>query len=198
MAFVFFIFCIYLENKYKWFDRVIINYYYSTVNPIRMLPILRLVVEDPELKAYYEPRVQEHNTKVYKDPCPDSGFDLCVANEISVKTGGKSTKVDLQVKASMVEDDVPVGYYTYARSSISKTPLLLANNVGIIDSGYRGNLIAMFRNLEPDDYTIAKQTRMIQICHSTLKPFLVELVDNVEALGTSTRGSGGFGSTGET
>ena len=74
---------------------------------------------------------------------------------------------------AVVEDDVPVGYYTYARSSISKTPLLLANNVGIIDSGYRGNLIAMFRNLESDDYTIAKQTRMIQICHSTLKLLFV-------------------------
>ena len=36
------------------------------------------------------------------------------------------------------------GYYMYPRSSLSKTKLRLANSVGIIDSGYRGNLIGMF------------------------------------------------------
>ena len=40
----------------------------------------------------------------------------------------------------------PTGYYSYPRSSISKTPLLLANNVGIIDSGYRGNIKVAFDN----------------------------------------------------
>ena len=90
----------------------------------------------------------------------------------------------------------PTAFYTYPRSSMSKTPLILANHVGIIDSGYRGNLIAMFRNVDTEPFFMAKETRMIQICHTTLKPFLVELMVSVDDLGTTSRGTGGFGSTG--
>ena len=90
----------------------------------------------------------------------------------------------------------PTAFYTYPRSSMSKTPLILANHVGIIDSGYRGNLIAMFRNVDTEPFFMAKETRMIQICHPTLKPFLVELMVSVDDLGTTSRGTGGFGSTG--
>jgi dUTPase len=39
-------------------------------------------------------------------------------------------------------------------------------------------------------------TRMFQICSPTLEPFLVEIVDTEEALGSTERGNGGFGSTG--
>ena len=42
----------------------------------------------------------------------------------------------------MLNNDKNIGYYLYPRSSISKTPLILANSVGIIDSGYRGNIKA--------------------------------------------------------
>ena len=160
-------------------------------------PVLKIAVEDPELKQYYKDRIEKHNKMVYDDPCPDSGFDLCVSDDTKIHKGWKSTKVDLKVKATMTEDGVSVGYYTYPRSSISKTPLVLANHVGIIDSGYRGNLIAMFRNLSDDDCQIEKQTRMVQICHAGLKPFIVELCDSIEDLGITSRGSGGFGSTGK-
>ena len=83
------------------------------------------------------------------------------------------------------------------RSSISKTPLVLSNHVGIIDSGYRGNLIAMFRNLSGEDYHVEQYTRLIQVCHSSLKPFIVRLANSAEDLGNTSRGSGGFGSTGK-
>ena len=43
----------------------------------------------------------------------------------------------------------PCGYYLYPRSSTgSKTPLRLSNSIGVIDSGYRGNLIACFDNID--------------------------------------------------
>ena len=164
-----------------------------TSNPL----ILRIFVEDKELRDYYCRKITEHIQHVSTDPTPDSGFDLCVPEQIVVASGGKSTKVDLKVKCVMLENGKPVGFYTYPRSSISKTPLILANHVGIIDSGYRGNLIAMFRNAENEPYEIAKQTRMIQICHPSLKPFLIELCDSLEDLGETSRGAGGFGSTGK-
>ena len=53
----------------------------------------------------------------------------------------------------------------YPRSSIYKTPLRLANNTGIIDSGYRGNLMGAFDNISPvvicqilKDSTMVKRT----------------------------------------
>jgi dUTP pyrophosphatase len=87
----------------------------------------------------------------------------------------------------------------YPRSSFSKTPLILGNHVGIIDSGYRGNLIGAFKFLPNDkyatNYTIEKEQRLLQICHPTLCPIYVILAEN-DDLQVTERGSGGFGSTG--
>jgi dUTP pyrophosphatase len=89
-------------------------------------------------------------------------------------------------------------FYTYARSSISKTPLRLANNQGIIDAGYRGSIIGMFDNIAHfDTYDVETYTRLLQICAPSLMPIYVDIVNTFEDLGPSTaRGSGGFGSTG--
>ena len=46
-------------------------------------------------------------------------------------------------------------------------------------------------------YTIEKSTKLTQICHPTLAPFLVELVEDEEILEWTSRGEGGFGSTGK-
>jgi dUTP pyrophosphatase len=94
----------------------------------------------------------------------------------------------------------PSAYMMYPRSSISKTELMLSNHTGIIDSGYRGFLMGAFRWLKPenashDDYSIDRYTRLLQICLPTLHPIFVVLVDESE-LTDSTRGAGGFGSTG--
>ncbi len=84
----------------------------------------------------------------------------------------------------------------HPRSSISKTPLRLANSTGIVDSGYRGPLIGMFDCLRPQ-YVVERFDRLIQVCAPGLMPIYVELVDRVEDLGEDTvRGEGGIGSTG--
>ena len=110
--------------------------------------------------------------------------------------------IDMKVKAELIYCDTNKDNLTfspfqlYPRSSISKTPLMLANHVGIIDSGYRGNLIGAFRCLSPDkQHTIDKFTRLLQVCHPTLCPIYVVLVEESELINTE-RGSGGFGSTG--
>jgi dUTP pyrophosphatase len=163
-------------------------------------PILRVFIENPELRSLYKTSVAKHNQQVQQDPFPNSGFDLFVPTDYSVPSGYESVKVNLEVKCCMEEDRRCIGFYTYLRSSVSNTPLSLANHVGIIDSGYRGNLISAVRNLanqSTEPYIIKQHTRIIQICHPCLKPFLVEIVDSIEALGTMTsRGEGGFGSTG--
>ena len=89
---------------------------------------------------------------------------------------------------------MPVSYYLYRRSSIIKTPLRLANSVGIIDSGYRGDIIACVDNIKNVPYTIEQGTRLFQICGPTLEPIEFKLVTD---LSDTQRGEGGFGSTGQ-
>jgi dUTPase len=113
--------------------------------------------------------------------------------------------VDMHVKCSMKmftthSGTYNVGYYLYPRSSTgTKTPLRLSNSVGIIDSGYRGNITAVFDNIGILPFTIEKYQRLVQICPPNLSfPFMVTLVANVgELSGKTFRGSAGFGSTGK-
>ena len=126
-------------------------------------------------------------------------FDLfCLKNDI-VKYGETYT-MDSQVVCAVYKNNNPSAYYLYPRSSISKTPLRLANSVGIIDSGYRGNLGGFFdiqSGYQVGRHDIYEQyQRLVQICSNTLEPFKVILVDDIDKLGTTERGEGGFGSTG--
>jgi dUTP pyrophosphatase len=172
-----------------------------------MYPVLKLAIVGPfrdELRGIYEPAISAHNTSVKTNPWANSGFDLFFPEDTSFAPVGPAavTMSSMHVKAEMVDgEDKPTAYYMYPRSSMSKTPLMLANHTGIIDSGYRGELIGAFRNVTTPDaaarnYVVSKHTRLLQICHPTLRPFLVELVDESELSDTS-RGAGGFGSTGK-
>jgi dUTP pyrophosphatase len=157
--------------------------------------------ENEEWKLKYQEHVNKHNVMVKTDNFPNSGFDLFVpTNNIVIGNTIKSTLLDLKIRTEMVEynNGIPrtIAYYMYPRSSFSKTPLLLANHTGIIDAGYRGNLKAALRNLGDEDYLIEKNTSIVQICHPQLLPFKVEIVSSVSELSTSSRGDGGFGSTG--
>jgi dUTPase len=105
--------------------------------------------------------------------------------------------------------DLPSGFYLYPRSSISKTRMRLANSVGIIDAGYRGDIIAAVDTIgifgSNDIWHVWKETlspiqkydRYFQLCAPDLSAFLVHIVDTEAELGAPTiRGQGGFGSTG--
>jgi dUTPase len=181
---------------------------------------------DKELVKMYKEAATKHNNKIMSDPhFYDAGFDLYLPkneNESDFACYGTGTrffgkgwsvpinKVDFKVKccAKMYSNvkNYYTPFYTYARSSMSKTPLRLANNQGIIDAGYRGNLIGMFdciyneyRLVDDKDYDcyMDAYSRMLQICAPGLVPIYVNIVTNVEELGPSTsRGEGGLGSTG--
>ena len=126
----------------------------------------------------------------------DSGLDLYCPDDITVSGLGT---INHMIKCCMVNNDTGElsGYYLYPRSSLSKFPLMLANHVGIIDSGYRGNLMVSLDNIHPNQAHLAHRgDRLVQVCAPDLAPFLVELVDNADNLSSTTRGTGGFGSTG--
>lgn len=159
------------------------------------LPHLLLYVQ-PEMREIYEKHVEIHNNKVDTDPYANSGFDLLIPNNVDLSRNEyQSTMVDLLCRGEMTYNDKPSAYYVFLRSSVSKTPLMLANHTGVIDSGYRGNLKIALRCFN-EKYTIEKNTSVVQICHPSLLPIKVKLVDNSSDLSDTTRGNGGFGSTG--
>lgn len=180
--------------------------------------ILKLYVDgDDELKDLYKSHIQKHNDSIITSEYPNSGFDLFFPNDTVF--GGKidSLMANMKVKAEMRHCNTkhniskPSPFLLHPRSSISKTPLMLANHTGIIDAGYRGWIIGAFRNLngcnsigkdcccgKDNSYTVEKHTRLLQICHPSLCPIYVEMVDKEEDLSTTERGEGGFGSTGIT
>lgn len=168
--------------------------------------ILKMAISDNDLKSKYTEMVDNHNKNMMERFYPDSGFDLLFPNEVTFDTGFITKFVDLNVKTEMLYVDCTNNTYSgcaftvYPRSSISKTPLMLANHTGIIDSGYRGNLIGAFRWLKSDSdntrFDVQRHTRLLQACHPTLCPVYVVIVDDQE-LSTSERGAGGFGSTGK-
>jgi len=143
----------------------------------------------------YTAAADAYNTKPVKER--DAGFDL-YCEGIQVGVDGV-TKISQQCTAGLW--DPMLGrfraYYMMPRSSISKTPLRLANSVGIIDAGYRGKLIAAVDNIDKASvYNVAPDTRLFQICSPDLNVFhKVEIVDTIPG-GPTLRGDGGFGSTG--
>ena len=163
-------------------------------------PILKIAIEDDsELLEKYKENVIKHNNKLLETYYPDSGFDLYFPESLEIPNmEDKACLINLKIKCEMITEKYePLPYYIYPRSSISKTPLMLANHVGIIDTGYRGNLMTAVRNLSNENnYTIEKHSRLFQICSGDLKPFFVIIVDK-EDLSRTERNEGGFGSTGK-
>ena len=124
----------------------------------------------------------------------DSGIDLINPYDLLVKSSHPCETLDHLIQCEMLDSyNKSVSYYLYPRSSISKTPLLMANSVGIIDAGYRGNIMAKLRNLDNDSpYLVKSGEKLFQICAPNLKTINVEIVS---ILSNSQRGAGGFGST---
>lgn len=169
-------------------------------NMNRSLAVLYIHVDAPILDEYQK-HIQKHNQQILHDAYPNSGFDLFVPQNTTfpgqthqplfVSSG---IKAEMRIYDTNKNDWGSTGYYMYPRSSISKTPLMLANHTGIIDSGYRGYLIGAFRNLSNENYEVPVMTRLLQICAPDLRPIYVQIID--ESLFESTsRGEGGFGST---
>lgn len=135
------------------------------------------------------------NYKIKANHEGDSGIDLYVPKTVVIpptKTQDKAVFIKLGVACEVANGNT--GYYLFARSSISKTPLILANSVGIIDNSYRGEIMAAVHNLSDKEYVIEAGTRLFQLCAPTLEPISYTIVDE---LTETKRGTGGFGSTGK-
>jgi dUTP pyrophosphatase len=154
--------------------------------------LLRIKVVDSNLTAEQKSLVQVFYETFLSHHNGDSGVDLYNMKEVPVDFLQVGT-IDFSIQCEMVEIDTRklTSYYLAPRSSISKTPFQLANSMGIIDAGYRGNLMAKVRcfNTNGAVFPIGSQ---FQIIAPDLKPIVVQVVDS---LSETSRGDGGFGST---
>ena len=120
----------------------------------------------------------------------DAGFDL-TATCVEYPLGSTSSFVEVCTGVSL---EIPSGYVglVFPRSSISKTKHFLRNSVGVIDSGYRGEVKLRF---SVDDSITSYQIgdRVGQIVFVKLPA--VEIVESDDLSG-SDRKEGGFGSSG--
>lgn len=123
----------------------------------------------------------------------DSGIDLMTPSSVSVGFLDVGT-INFKIRCEMRDNKTGsnVSYLLIPRSSIVKTSFQMANSIGLIDAGYRGNIMAKIRGFSQVE-NIAKENQMLfQICAPDLSPLSVQLV---ESLSETTRGEGGFGST---
>lgn len=149
---------------------------------------LHLYTANEELKTLY--KIREN---VYEGDC---GVDLYIPSTKELSCD-KTHFISHEVVCWMTDEAGNlVSYYLYPRSSISKTPFRLANSIGIIDSGYRGEIIAavdvLMRLLARP--SIERHSRLFQICSPTLEPLRLVIEDSI-AFGD--RGTNGFGSSGK-
>lgn len=120
----------------------------------------------------------------------DAGMDL-VATNIKENT---TFQITYGLGIAM---EIPEGFVglVFPRSSIRNTELMLSNSVGVIDSGYRGELQATFNKLNGLDsiaYNVGDR-----VCQIVIVPTPVVQVKIVDELSDSERGEGGFGSSGK-
>jgi dUTP pyrophosphatase len=123
----------------------------------------------------------------------DAGLDLVATSVISET----STQITYGLGIAL---EIPEGFVglVFPRSSIRKTRLQLSNSVGVIDSGYRGELQATFNKIittienQKNDYKVGDRVAQIMIIPHPDITFI-----ETEELSETDRGEGAFGSTGK-
>jgi dUTP pyrophosphatase len=147
----------------------------------------------PEMVSLYKAAADSYLATPYGER--DAGFDL-FTNQKTVFESNLPTKLTFGVRAAYydVRSAIFRAYWMLPRSSISKTPLRLANSVGLIDAGYRGLLMAAL-DCHAEHYELEINQKFCQLSRPDLLPW--DDIRIVEAIpgGTTLRGEGGFGST---
>ena len=118
----------------------------------------------------------------------DAGLDLFIIDSLTIPPG--ETAIIKSNIACENTDEMP--YLLMPRSSISKTPLRQCNSVGLIDAGYRGEIMAAVDNIKDIPYTVEPGQRLFQLVSMDGAPITFEIVSE---LSQTDRGDGGFGST---
>nr|DAU11867.1 MAG TPA: dUTPase [Caudoviricetes sp.] len=125
----------------------------------------------------------------------DAGFDLSTKTSVVIYPG---ETVFVPTGYCPDKHDIPDGSVglVFARSSLSKKGLLLANGVGVIDAGYEGEVMVALWNMSTDTPVVLEE-------HERIAQIVIVRLEGTSALysqppiqADKKRGKGGFGSTG--
>ena len=122
-----------------------------------------------------------------------AGYDLCACTDeiIRIKPG------EAELIKTGIAVEIPEGCagMVFSRSGMGvKHGIHLANAVGVIDSDYRGELMAALRNSGKEDYEIHPGDRIAQLI---IMPVFTPRIEEAVQLSETERGMKGFGSTGK-
>lgn len=120
----------------------------------------------------------------------DAGFDLCITEDVRLEPNASA------VCGLGFACEIPSGCVglVFPRSGLgAHYGVTLRNSVGVIDSGYRGEVCAPLVNLSCDTVFLPKGSR---VCQMVVVPFVPCDLVKVASLTDTERGTDGFGSTG--
>lgn len=120
----------------------------------------------------------------------DSGFNFITLEDVKIPAGNT---VLVPTGLAMV---IPSGYELQVRmrsGAASRSPLIVANAPGTVDSTYRGEIKLLIRNISDYDFYIDKGSSIAQ---GVIAPVVMGVFEEVDILPDTERGDGGFGSTG--
>jgi dUTP pyrophosphatase len=122
----------------------------------------------------------------------DAGLDLRARTDVTVSSVTSPVAVPTGVAVAL-----PDGYvgYVCSRSGLARDRgIAVLNAPGIIDAGYRGEIVVVMYSLRPVAYTLRRGSRVAQLVVQQVAPLDVR---EVEELPRSARASHGFGASGE-
>jgi dUTP pyrophosphatase len=124
----------------------------------------------------------------------DAGMDL-TATSVNTDDYGNI------VYGTGIAIEIPRGYVglIFPRSSNSKTDLYLTNHVGVVDSGYRGEIMFKFRKVDSSKNDLESKIYQIgdRIGQLIIIPYPTIEFEETQELSETTRGIEGFGSSGK-
>lgn len=137
-----------------------------------------------------ETKMQVEGCQPYRANNHDAGADLISLYGVVIESG------KAEIVHTGVSINIPVGYVglVFSRSGHAKKGLRLANSVGVIDSGYQGEIMAVIYNDSENTITINPGERVAQLviikCEYPQFSIVTEFSEK------TIRGEGGFGSSG--
>ena len=163
-----------------------------------------LMISPPFNKVWYELEIVElENQEFYKTEERDNsnaGYDLYANSDVDIYETCQFIPFGIKVRMLRVEENMrkeltktDCHYWLTPRSSIYKYALIMANSVGVIDSSYRGEVKAPVWSMKGESH-VHRGERLFQIVAPDMG--WIRYVRKVESLPETSRGEGGFGSTG--
>ena len=130
---------------------------------------------------------------------PSRGSSLAAGWDLRASEGTSIPKGEIKMVSTGLAMALPAGFEAQvrARSGLARRGLIIPNGPGTIDADYRGEIKVLLLNLSAEDpFDIEQGERIAQMVIQRVPEVIFEEVEDLDALGKTSRGEGGFGSTG--